>query len=69
MICRIILNANNTFVEMAKKLYSLVFNPENISIALKKVNPNNNAVKMYILVWLESFIIKILSRVQFLPFQ
>ena len=35
---------------MAKKLYSLVFNPENISIALKKVHPNNNPVKMYIFV-------------------
>jgi hypothetical protein len=50
MICKIILNANNTFAEIAKRLYSLVFNPENISIALKKVNPNNNPVKMYILV-------------------
>jgi hypothetical protein len=28
----------------------LDFNPENIRIALKKVNPNNNPVKMYILV-------------------
>ena len=39
------------------------------NFALKKVNTNNNPVKIYILIGLVSFIIRILNHVQFLPFE
>ena len=50
-----------------KTLVGIDFNSEITNFALKKVNTNNNAVKIYILV--AFFIIKNLNRVQFLPFQ
>jgi len=45
----------------------IALNSEIINFVLKKLNTNNNATKMYILIVL--LIIKILNLVQFLPFQ
>ena len=50
-----------------KELVGIALNSEIINFVLKKLNTNNNATKIYILIVL--LIIKILNRVQFLPFR